>query len=347
MYFKSSERRPPLRSKRRLSMYVVAGLYVLSYAYSVQPYNDSRSLRARGCVAPANACSRVISASCQTGMNPEAFYHRLLDCFVSEYADVRGLLQQNSSVCIVGLGTRCSLYAALQVHRLAFHQLFEGDNYCGAERSTFAYMKASKHELLSVRRKGANMIIRDVFNSTTQKSTRTKVVLVNRATTRNFESSSFARLTDRVRSVLHDVAGEVSFYFGNETDSETISIFSKADAIVMFHGAAAGNIIFTSPGTVLLELTTYTDTNSTKPWRTNSNTMLPVRPDLLWVIHHLNIEDITDEENIQKLNMASDKDRFVKSLKNIFLPDAQLNLIVEKLAYALQNRARRTMNSIN
>jgi len=345
MYFKSSERRPSLRSKRRLSMYVVAGLCVLSYAHSVQPHHDSRKLRARDCVTPANACSRVISASCETGMNPEAFYHRLLDCFVSEYADVRGLLQQNSSVCIVGLGTRRSLYAALQMHRLAFHQLFEDDNYCGVERPAFAYMKASKHELLSVRRKGANMIIRDVFNSTTQKSMRTKVVLVNRATTRNFESSSFARLTDRVRSFLHD--GEVSFYFGNETDSETISIFSKADAVVMFHGAAAGNIIFTSPGTVLLELTTYTDTNSTKPWRTNSNTMLPVRPDLLWITHHLNIEEITDEENIQKLNMASDKDRFVKSLKNIFLPDAQLKLIVEKLAYALQNKARRMMNSIN
>lgn len=277
-------------------------------------------------------------------MNPEAFYHRLLDCFVSEYADVRELLLQNSSTCIVGCGTRCSLYAALHTHRVASHQLFEEDGYCDAVRPTFAYVNVSKHELLSVRRKGANMIIRDVFNTTRPKSTLLNVVLVNRATTRSFEPSSFARLTQRVSSFLHNI-GEVSFFFGNETDSETISKFAKADAVIMFHGAAAGNMIFTRPGTVLLELTTYTDTNSTKPWRANSNTMLPVRPDLLWIIHHLSIMDIANEESIKRLSVASDKDRFVKSLENIFLPEAQLDLVVEKLAYALQNKTR--LKSVN
>jgi hypothetical protein len=50
----------------------------------------------------------------------------------------------------------------------------------------------------------------------------------------------------------------IDLYRGNETFVQTVRIFSQACAVIGYHGAGGINIFYTRPGTLCIEITTYT-----------------------------------------------------------------------------------------
>ena len=194
-------------------------------------------------------------------------------------------------------------------------------------------LPAPKDVDVHIRRHGALWIAEDVAKIHNVDTVALNVLLVNREGTRSFESNSFEKLSDSITSLIRPTGGVVTFYHGNETGRQTMKLFRRADHIA-YHGAAAGNLLFSRPQVIFLELSTYTDLSSKYSWRTNTRTLLPIRPDIISIVHFLPLNTITSSMTLDAC-AAENKDQFVKGLQNISIIDSELEKITLKLKVEL------------
>ena len=94
-----------------------------------------------------------------------------------------------------------------------------------------------------------------------------RAILDNSGTHLDFTILEYARLF---------IGDTVVAYYGNETVSETISIFSRACVIIGVHGAGFANIVFSRPKTLAIEITVPS-------FRQKSNfTLMRSNEELIW-----------------------------------------------------------------
>ena len=65
------------------------------------------------CLKLPEWCVETINTTCLTKMNPEAHYHRLIDCLVPEYLALKKAA--TSTACVIGCGSRCEYLRYLVV----------------------------------------------------------------------------------------------------------------------------------------------------------------------------------------------------------------------------------------
>ena len=82
------------------------------------------------------------------------------------------------------------------------------------------------------------------------------------------------------------------------------------------------------------ELSTYTDIDSKKQWRSNTHTLIPIRPDIISIVL-FTAGNIVSNATLTALCGTENKDKFIKSLRNIRLVDLEIEAITTKLKTVL------------
>ena len=95
--------------------------------------------------------------------------------------------------------------------------------------------------------------------------------------------------------------------------------FSRADAVVMYHGAAAANLLFCKQFTLVVEITTYTDSMSKKSWRKNTDQIALIRPDLKVKVFRIPLHQVVSIDIYNEKKDARDKYQHMKDARDIQL----------------------------
>ena len=284
-------------------------------------------------------CDSVISTPCQTRMHPAAHYHKLVDCLIPEYATLKQAVKDfGNSTCVAGCGKRCvylELLRLLNQSKKETRFFEEQSAYCLDSRPHINIAELEKPGIHELKRSALQLRI-DIPSAFRTGSSMYNVLIVSRHDTRSFASTTLRTLMGSIRSVVQPYGGIVDLYHGNETVKKTMSLFHNAAAVVMFHGAAAGNMIFCRKHTIFFEISTYADAASRVKWRSNKKTLIPIRPDLVPIVHYIPVHDIVAEATIHALEESENKDQFVKSFRNITLTDEFCTRIAVELRAALR-----------
>lgn len=298
------------------------------------------SLRRRApghvCLKLPEWCVETINTTCLTKMNPDAHYHRLVDCLVPEYLALKKAA--TSTACVIGCGSRCEYLRYLVVLNEEKNQTrFFKDSYehCTDFHAITIHEPRTKDLDLQTRLQGAALLADDVSKSINFDSARLHVLVVSRKDSRSFEPESLKRLMKSITSIIRPIDGQLEIYHGDESLERTISLFHRADVVIMFHGAAAGNLVFSRSNVIFFELSTYTDVDSKKQWRSNTHTLTPIKPDIISIVYYLPLRTIVSNATLTELCGTENKDKFVKSLRNIRLVDSEIEAIATKLKTVL------------
>jgi hypothetical protein len=123
-----------------------------------------------------------------------------------------------------------------------------------------------------------------------------------------------------VRELLAHLPGyQLAFYFGNESLTETITLFANAAVVYAFHGAGLINVLFCRPSTLVIEVTTFRNTNVTALWRTNA-AIDEIHGRLIWVNSHIPLGLFNLDVGLSDV----DTDLQVKAHRHIPMPKEQI-----------------------
>ena len=269
-------------------------------------------------------------------MNPEAFYHRIIDCLLPEYGVILEEYAQKfaGSTCLFGLGTRGLFYEALgiisndagaDIHSDVLHERPP----CGTAHTSLATIFGERYLLKDLLRNATSLyllkqnainLLNDVhiaFPIPVDETNADFVVLVVvRTGSRSFSTESQGNLLQALKSMSNTT---VLLFKGDEDTRNSIEFFARADAVVMYHGAAAANLVFCKMFTVVIEITTYTDTLAKESWRRNTDQIAVIRPDLKVRVIHIPLDQVLSNDIIDGNYSGRDKDLLVKDSRNIQL----------------------------
>ena len=276
----------------------------------------------------SHAYSAVLDFDCDF-VYPNAVFHALVDCLFPSTALLFSTrtLQANSSVAIISPTnllpymeifcryfkqqslTNVSFFSSFDVNRLKrdglncvaghypMHQL-----NIGQQLSTWHIYKRS----IDKREKTGEDLKLDMFRQLI--SSPLNISCDNRCTTivlicRLQHSRIFLDGEELISALGSEFGAErIRVYYGNESLEETVHIFNSACAVVGYHGAGSMNLVFSCPGTLHLELTTYSgaligrimSSKDWDPWRTNEAGLTKLLRGIRWEKkyieqHHLHV----------------------------------------------------------
>lgn len=139
---------------------------------------------------------------------------------------------------------------------------------------------------------------------------------------------------------VHHILGEFTkevhlpgkIYFGNESFEDTVKIFANSRIVVGFHGAGFINTLFSPPGTVVLEYTTFLDMNATQFWRSNEAIVGTIHGELNWIRHTIDVDRLT---SLEILANSSDKSHYIKHIQYINITGSELHNSIKRAKAAL------------
>ena len=90
----------------------------------------------------------------------------------------------------------------------------------------------------------------------------------------------------------------VRFYFGNETQLETLHLFGAASSLIHVHGAAFANAAFIPDRSCVHEITTFATLNSTEViWRSNGFYVTAWSPLIRLALHYVPLAELLRSNN--------------------------------------------------
>lgn len=115
----------------------------------------------------------------------------------------------------------------------------------------------------------------------------------------------------------------VQVFYGNETAARTMDMFAQSKVVIGYHGAGLANVLFSPPGTVVLEFTTMKDVGSRAVWRTNA-VLEKIHPNLTWIQHAVDLDRLDHDSTgvgtfVDAVNAAQDRNHFIKSVKRVYI----------------------------
>lgn len=271
-----------------------------------------------------------------------AFYHRILDCFAVEYLSLKHVLEETdvADLCVVGYLNRAEFYISLSVLPRS-SDIFANSNTIknGALMAWFPERKIVGITPTSISENVA-AIARDVQLGYREPTSGCgDIILVCRRGVRNWESQSAVRLWRSLyeytttSTSTNQYNMKVVIYNGTEDVNTTIGIFYRAAAVVMYHGAAAANMLFTRKSTIMIEWTTYV--NSTHIWRSNVPHLLRLRGDIESHVHALPLSTAFPNVNVTELTARRDGDRWMKTMRDVKLTDTDIHNMKKDLDASL------------
>jgi len=256
---------------------------------------------------PALRCKVIFNMRCASPYSRSP-YHRIVDCLVQEFATVHDLynLFQPVELCFVGFENRACFYEALGMSLDPFNAFHAGSNLlapttCIAKNFTDKIVLGVNQ---SSQVRGIQALLMWLEKKFPVESLLGPIVLVHRLKSRSWSVETYTILLQRLESLAEKFETNVIVYTGKETTESTMQAFYTASAVIMYHGAAAANLMFARSGQLAIEVTTYMDEQSSRRWRANFVTLKKMRKDVRFMIHHvgqtyavLNATSLADERN--------------------------------------------------
>jgi len=274
-------------------------------------------------------------------MHPEASFHRIVDCLIPEYQFLKRTLAErkthDNTTCIVGQGSRYAYFKAINENvtlpsqntvrdRVKCIALVE-DQVLIQQGLPHNYKMSNllKADLLALQR-NTLALMSDVRKSFPRNSTQKfEVLLVARRGTRSFEAESEKAMIDYIKGLHENFV--VSVYSGLENVTRTIKMFSSANVVIMYHGAAAANIVFCEDNTAVLEISCYADLAGSKKWRSNAPSLRALKPKVTLGVFYLPLQEAFPSLNSTILDSVGNLNSFIKGLSNIHVGASQLEVI--------------------
>jgi hypothetical protein len=279
----------------------------------------------------------IIDVSC-TKPYHSAFFHRLVDCFLPSFCAFSRRQLSRPTLVVVP-------HYLLDMYKYFTDDT--GDNlrivsYADERRASFCLNISASHTVDIVYPEwnmpvdGQRMCLTDIANAVEHRNGRPSephdmhVTLIYRTCRKPRCFKDATTILGRFASEL-GLPGKM--YFGNETFQETVSLFYDSRVVVGYHGAGFANTIFCRNETIVLEFTTFHDLNGTKLWRTNEG-VAQKHKGLKWIKHTIDIDHLTD---LDKLLNATDKDKYIKSLRYVALTGSDMHNSIERVKMELRS----------
>lgn len=192
------------------------------------------------------------------------------------------------------------------------------------------------------------------------------IVLAVRTISRAFRQD----LKQLTRRLYVATRHEVRLYFGNESASETVSLFAGAAGMIGWHGAGFANAVFMPHGGCIIEIGTYIYEalpnrcepreegrmwNYTQkggaivmPWRSNRPAVQPWNTKLRWIEYKISLRQLLEANNwpchALLPSAANFRDHKIKMLAWTILTDLDVDNIAAALEPCLAGRQRDAYN---
>ena len=304
-------------------------------------------------VIDLTAFSSVYDLTCCPFAFFNAYYHKLNDCMVPSLPTLHAALMNtdSGSTAVVPnhlaefygvlLKTTPSVRLSLYNFRTQACFLVRADQYpvCKVNASVglspevwSAFHRAT--------RAGLEALAQDEKSQMATPGTDTITILQ-----RHGRGRAFANLDDILEAFRSAFPKwRVQVFHGNETVVQTMAAFSQSKVIVGYHGAGLVNALFSPPGAVVLEFTTMRDVNTTALWRSNAG-LATIHPKLKWIQHAVDVDRLDNESGtadvvdaVSKIKTHSERDRFIKAVKQIHISRGVLFNSIASLQYQLRTR---------
>jgi hypothetical protein len=306
-----------------------------------------------------DGCDFTIDFSCPYTGARAAYYHRIADCLLPSYGLLDLARAANGSVCILTYPAKPNLMALLPILTTDMRnaRIIDSTVHCASALPRHAvdpgpvrtklrsYLKAFPSLPNVVGRHpidfGANVrkLHRDISRVATPPK-EPQLVLIDRPTgQRRFASETRASVSDMLNRVgrthvqKSQAALRVVEYSGQESIKSTFEMFTNAAGVIGYHGAGFANALFTARPSCIMELTTWYDLESTRPWRTN-RFLIRESPYLFWYTLHIKLQTLLDAN--PNATFKFDK---VKELSIIKLSESDVVTLEKNLVHCLGSHA--------
>lgn len=245
--------------------------------------------------------SKVYDLTCCPVRYHRAYYHKLVDCMVPSMTTLHEALKPDTGARVAIIPARLSeIYDVIFAGGPSVQRIAEDS------RTAACYLLATNQSLVSNSgRTAPSAEARTAFYETMQRglenlshvddglldfkqapsSGATVTVLQRHGRGRAF--ANMEGIVAALRSAFPTF--HVQVFHGNETAAQTMAVFSQSKVVVGYHGAGLANVLFSPPGTVVLEYTSLADVDSTALWRSNAN-LTRLHPNLTWIQHAVDID---------------------------------------------------------
>lgn len=284
----------------------------------------------------------IVDLRCYWGfpMNP---FHQLYDCFSANIPLLLATLELplNETYLIVP-GGKSEYYSAFLPteweHRyLPDHACIVGNRDLTAIYTICADYPSTKRfsrEFTAQFKRNVRKMREVVFKKFGVQPSPKHVILIERGGSRTFDASVKQFMSFQFNRTLPHLP--LVSYYGNESMADTVRLFSTAQAIIGFHGAGIGNVLFAPDNIVLVEISLYLNASaigksSQSPslflWRSDrtKTSIIDYAPIIVEYLQY----GIAGS-NIPQLANVTDLDRYLHGkIKDIVIPETDLRNMVE------------------
>ena len=123
-------------------------------------------------------------------------------------------------------------------------------------------------------------------------------------------------------------------------------MFHAARVVIMFHGAAAANVVFCEEDTLILEVTFFEDFDGARKWRSNAPTLKALRPQMIFAVYYLPLQVALPHLNSSMLKDVDNVDLFLKAQSDIQIGETELDVIYNFLRRALLFKSEKTVLNV-
>jgi len=309
-----------------------------------------------------DGCDFTIDFSCPYTGPRSAYYHRIADCLLPSYGLLDLARAANGSVCILTYPKEPNLMALLPVLTtdMSNARIIDSTVSCASALSRHAVdprpvrskLKRYLEEFPSLPNVvgrypidfAANVrkLHRDISKVATPPKEPQLVIIDRPRGQRRFATETKAAISDMLKRVerTHVLKSQavlgVTEYSGQESIKNTFEIFTNAASVIGYHGAGFANALFTARPSCMMELSTWKDLESTRPWRTN-RFLTKESPYLFWHTLHIKLQTLLDANPaVAKAKRVAD---YIKELRIIQLSESDVSTLEKSLVACLGSYA--------
>ena len=213
-------------------------------------------------------CPSMLYLHCPQ-MVDHATFHRLFDCLVPRYAELRAL--QNTTRCVATAPLETGTYLSALLGDRGFRAVDPNQAVCVHHRWPRTELGkplwgkdwdpgrvASGRRSTSAEHVASLPLVHEDVRRQMPPPRRRWILLVLRAppSARAFDAAGAARLRAALLRVAKRVHSEVRVYTGQESPRDTVALFAHALGVVGFHGAGFVNTLFALRRCCVVEITT-------------------------------------------------------------------------------------------
>lgn len=149
-----------------------------------------------------------------------------------------------------------------------------------------------------------------------------QILAINRTGSRSIANMDY--IMSRLRSLP---GANVRVFHGRENLHQAVPFFTNADVVIGFHGAGFVNCMWSKPGTLALEISSYSDWENTKVWRSNRQ-VVEAHSKLRWITYWLRLQSVIPNMTRGDYEAIQDKDHWIKDRARAAIPHADvLNML--------------------